>query len=343
MRLTTPIFLKTKMTLDEILEPIKPELIQFETHLDSIILVSKIKLAIDVITHINSNNAKRLRPSIMFLVANAIGKINQHTYDNAAMVEILHTATLIHDDVVDNSEQRRGKPSVNFKWDNRIAVLVGDFLYACGMRIALEQNDFNFLRIMFYAVETMSEAELWAIQLSDSIQSGNILNFNEENYLDITFSKTASLISTACKISAMTITNDETIINTFAEYGKNVGIAFQMRDDIFDYMSNSNHIGKPVGNDIREKKITLPLIFALNNSSKNEQTEILKLIQKRNITDIEIKQVIDFAITKGGIEYATNKANEYSQNAINCLNFLSDSMAKTALLDFAKFVVLRDK
>jgi len=324
------------MTLDEILEPIKNELIQFETHLKNM-LVSEVGLVVDVLNHINSNNAKRLRPSVMFLVANSIGKINLRTFDNAAMIEILHTATLIHDDVIDNSKQRRGKLSVNANWNNKIAVLVGDFLFARGMLPALKNKDYDFLTILADTSEIMIEGELQAIQLSDS------LDINENNYLDIIFSKTASLISAACKSSAMTITNSETVINSFAEYGKNVGIAFQMRDDIFDYSSDSNHIGKPVGNDIREKKITLPLIFALNNSSKNEQTEILKLIQKRNIIDIEIKQIIDFAIAKGGIEYTTNRANEYSQNAINCLDFLPTSEAKTALINFAKFVVSRDK
>ena len=324
------------MTLDEILEPIKQELIQFETHLENMI-VSEIGLVINVLSYINSSNAKRLRPSVMFLVANACGKINQHTFDNAALIEILHTATLVHDDVVDNSEQRRGKLSINAKWTNRIAVLVGDFLFAIAMQPALKKNDIVLLQMLADVAELMTEGELLAIQLSDS------LDFNEENYLNIIFCKTASLISAACKSSAMTNTNDETIINAFAEYGKNIGIAFQMRDDIFDYSSDSEHIGKPVGNDIREKKITLPLIFALNNASKYEQNEILKLIQKRNIIDVEIKQIIDFAISKGGIEYTTNKANEYSQNAINCLDFLPDSEQKTYLIDFAKFVVSRDK
>ena len=325
------------MTLDEVLEPIKTELIQFETHLQNI-LVSKVGLITDVTAHINSNSAKRLRPSVMFLVANAIGEINQKIHTSAAMIEILHTATLLHDDVVDNAERRRGKLSVNAKWNNRIAVLVGDFLFARAMKPITENNDFSgFMKIIAPATEQMIEGELLAIQLSDS------LDFNEKNYLDIIFYKTASLISAACKASVMAITDDENLMNVFAEYGKNVGMAFQMRDDIFDYSSNSNHIGKPVGNDIREKKITLPLIFALNNSSKEEQSEILKLIQKRNIIDIEIKRVIDFAVAKGGIEYTTNKANEYSQNAIDYLDILPDSEAKTALLNFAKFVVSRDK
>jgi len=325
------------MTLDEILEPIKTELIQFETYFKQM-LVSEIGLVIDVINHINSNNAKRLRPSVMFLVANALGKANQNTFTAAAMIEILHTATLIHDDVIDNSKQRRGKLSVNANWNNKIAVLVGDFLFARGMKPALDNKELEFmLQIIAPVTEQMIEGELLAIQLSDS------LDFNEKSYLDIIFSKTASLISAACKTSAMTIIDDKITINAFAEYGKNVGIAFQMRDDIFDYSSNSNHIGKPVGNDIREKKITLPLIFALKNSTKDEQIEILKLIQKRNIIDVEIKQIIDFAISKGGIEYTTNKANEYSQTAIKCLDILPDSDAKTALLNFAQFVVSRDK
>lgn len=325
------------MTLDEILEPIKSELIQFETHFQNM-LSSEIGLVADVISHINSNNAKRLRPSVMFLVANSIGEINQRVHTLAAMIEILHTATLIHDDIVDNSERRRGNLSVNAKWNNKIAVLVGDFLFGRAMRPAVKDDDLvKFMPIMYTVTETLVDGELLAIQLSDS------LDFNEKNYLDIISSKTASLISAACKISAMTITSDETLINIFAEYGKNVGIAFQMRDDIFDYSADTNHIGKPIGNDVREKKITLPLIFALDNSSKNEQIEILKLIQKRNIIDIEIKQIIDFAVAKGGIEYTTNRAKEYSQNAINCLDILPASAAKTALFNFAKFVVSRDK
>jgi octaprenyl-diphosphate synthase len=325
------------MTLDEILEPIKNELIQFETHLKKM-LVSEVGLVVDVLNHINSNNAKRLRPSVMFLVAKSFNTvIEKRTFDNAAMIEILHTATLIHDDVVDNSKQRRGKLSVNANWNNKIAVLVGDFLFSRAMLPALKNKDYDFMNILANTTETMIVGELLAIQLSDS------LDINEKNYLDIIFSKTASLISAACKSSAMTITNDEITINAFAEYGKNVGIAFQMRDDIFDYLSDSNHIGKPVGNDIHEKKITLPLIFALNNSSKNEQIEILKLIQKRNIIDIEVKQIVDFAIAKGGIEYTTNKANEYAQTAINCLDFLPTSEAKTTLINFAKFVVARDR
>jgi octaprenyl-diphosphate synthase len=331
------------MTLDTILEPIKTELNDFETHFEKM-LVSEVGLIIDVLTHVNTNKGKRLRPIIMFLIAKIFDKnIKRQTYNNAAMIEILHTATLIHDDVVDNSQERRGEKSVNSKWNNKIAVLLGDFLFSRGMLPAFRNKDYDFLSILLQISETMSEGELFAIEHCNLIHYENFENWKEEDYYKIIFAKTASLISGACKASAMISTNNENEIEYFTKFGENIGMAFQIKDDIFDFTANSQTIGKPVGNDIREGKITIPLIFALNNSTKSEKAAIINLIKKADISDEDIDYIVNFTTKKAGIDYALEKANEFSQKAISCLDFLPNSIEKAALVNFAKFVVLRDK
>lgn len=325
------------MTLDEILKPISIELIEFETTLTSM-CVSEVDLILEVISHINDKKGKRLRPSIMLLVAKALNKVPRRIFENAAMLEILHTGSLIHDDIVDNAEQRRGVPSVNAKWNNKVSVLMGDFLFSHGMQTAFENKDYDFLSTLSTVVRSMSESELLALQLSDQP-----LNFTEEIYYKIIFAKTASLIAAACKTSAIVSNGEPAVIEAITEYGRNVGMSFQIKDDIFDYSENSQIIGKPVGNDICEGKVTLPLIYALKIATEQEKKEIAELIRKQDISETDIKQIIEFTTKQGGIEYAMEKGRKFSQEAIKHINFLPDSDAKESLINFANYVIEREK
>ena len=327
------------MTLDNILEPIKLQQLEFEKCFESM-LESEIGIIKDVLSYLSNNKGKRLRPSLMILVASSIVRnqlLPERIYSNAAMIELLHTATLVHDDVVDDSMERRGQPSVNAVWNNKISMLIGDYLFAHAMQPAFRNKDYDFLSILSSTIELMSEGELLAIQ-----QSRN-LEFTEDLYYKIIYAKTASLISAACHISATVCTTSDIIKNTFREYGKNVGMAFQIRDDIFDYVSDSTTIGKPVGNDLKEHKLTLPIIFALANVSQTKKEEILNLIKLNNMNEANIFNIIDFTIENGGVDYATQKANEFVNKAISCLDVLEDSNFKISLINFAKFVVSRDK
>lgn len=272
---------------------------------------------------------------MVFLSAKISGGINRRTYIAASLVELLHTATLIHDDVVDEASERRGIASINAKWNNKIAVLIGDFLLSKGLLISVENKEFDFLEVTTKAVKRMSEGELLSIDKSKRY------DLDEEKYFQVISDKTASLIATCCKIGAISATNDINIQNALEKYGENIGIAFQIRDDIFDYISKSSLIGKPVGNDIKEKKITLPLLYALKNNPDDANT-IIKMIKKGKLQKNEIKFIIDFVIQKKGIEYAENKAIEYVNKAKSVLDIFPDSEEKKSLLNFADFVIIRN-
>ncbi|MDR0927523.1 MAG: polyprenyl synthetase family protein [Ignavibacteria bacterium] len=324
------------MTFEQILQTISSELTTFETHFD-IMLTSEVSIIHSIIAHINTNRGKRLRPSVMFLIANVLGKVNNRLMDDAAMIEILHTATLIHDDIVDEATQRRNQKSINARWDSKVAVLMGDFLYTKAFMPAFKNEEYEFLHIVSHAAELMSEGELLAIQLSET------LDVSEEQYYRIINAKTASLIAAACQTSAMVYSENEVIIDTFREYGRNVGMAFQMKDDIFDYSDNASVIGKPVGNDIREHKLTLPLIHALSIATDSKRSEILDLIRQEDISDNDVKQVVNFAISNNGIEVALTKAAEYANAAIKSLDIIPDSKEKDCLIGFAKYMYQREK
>ncbi|MCX7736288.1 MAG: polyprenyl synthetase family protein, partial [Candidatus Kapabacteria bacterium] len=258
------------------------------------------------------------------------------SYVGAAMVELLHTATLIHDDVVDEAKERRGIASINARWNNKIAVLIGDYLLAKGLLIAVENKEYGFLESLSRTVKRMSEGELLQIQKSKDY------HIDEKTYYQIISNKTASLISTCCEIGAIATTNDVSIQQKMREFGELVGISFQIRDDIFDYSSKSSILGKPVGNDLKEKKITLPLIHSLSKVNGSEAKEIIKLIKEKKITKREISKVIDFVKANGGIEYAETRAREYIEKAQQILETFPDSPAKKSLQNLSIFVFERD-
>ncbi len=284
--------------------------------------------------YILRQKSKKIRPLLVILSAKLCGEIDERTYRGANLVELLHTATLVHDDVVDSAEERRGFPSINAIWKNKIAVLMGDYLLARGLMLAVEGNDFDFLRVITTTVKRMSEGEL--LQISKTRR----LNNNYDTYIKIISDKTASLISTCCEIGARSVTEDSNKINALVQYGENLGIAFQIIDDILDYIGKKKLFGKPLGGDIKEKKLTLPLIYALENSSKSEKNEIISLIKKSKKQE-DIKRVIDFVIEKKGIEYSYRIAKEYAAKAKDNLSVFPDSIVKGHLFSIVDFVIDR--
>lgn len=321
--------------LDEIISPVAKELERFEDYYRSV-LRTNTGLLNTVIRYLTSRKGKRIRPLLIFLSAGLVGKINERTYIGATMVELLHTATLVHDDVVDEAKERRGLLSINAKWNNKIAVLLGDFLLAKGLLIAIDNNEFEFLRILSEAVRLMSEGELLQIQTSREFET------TEERYFEIIYSKTASLISACCEIGCYSATDDPDARAKLREFGKLIGLAFQIRDDIFDYVGKSSIIGKPVGNDLRERKITLPLIYALQNVPDKEAKDIVGIV-KSHKKKKELNVVIDFVIQNNGITFAQNRAKELIEKAKAILKDFPQNEAKSSLIRLADYIIERDK
>ncbi len=321
------------VNLNEIIQPIKTELLEFE-HSFKKAMFSKVKL-LNIISHyILRQKGKRIRPTLVFLSAKLVGDINESTFHAATLVELLHTATLIHDDVVDESDMRRGFPSLNAIWGNKVAVLVGDFFLAQGLLLSLRHKEYRFLHITSEAVRRMSEGELLEIQSAASN------SFDEGIYFEIISNKTASLISACCELGAASTTDDEIVLHKLKNFGENLGVAFQLRDDLLDYMGETSLTGKPIGSDIKDGKITLPLIYALKNSSRKESRRVMKII-KNNPRSKDIFYVIDFVKSYGGIDYTLKVAEEYLEKAKYLISDFSDSPAKTALLKLADFVLER--
>lgn len=296
---------------------------------------SKVGLIDLVARYIVRQKGKRVRPILVFLSAKACGEINDSTFRGATLVEILHTATLIHDDVVDDADTRRGLASINAVWKNKIAVLMGDYLLARGLLLSLESNDYYFLHCTSRAVKRMSEGELLQIQKSRQ------LNIDEETYLKIIGDKTASLLSTCTEIGAASVTQSPSTRALMRDFGEHVGIAFQIRDDLLDYLGRKSIIGKPTGIDIKEKKLTLPLIYALHHGPRKEAKQALRLI-KNGAKQKDIEWVVDFVEHAGGIEYAKSRAEYYAELARTNLASLPESPAKEALLQFVDFVMERN-
>ncbi|RPI69337.1 MAG: polyprenyl synthetase family protein [Ignavibacteriae bacterium] len=288
-----------------------------------------------VVRYIMRQRGKRVRPTLVFLTAGMTGGITERAYIGAAMVELLHTATLVHDDVVDQSEERRGVASINAVWKNKVAVLVGDYLLSRGLLMAVKNDEFDFLKVTSEAVRRMSEGELLQIQKSRQ------KTIDEETYFKIISDKTASLISTCCEIGAISATYDPEIRNTMNQYGELVGLAFQIRDDVLDYTSKTSILGKPVGNDIKDQKITLPLIYACATAPPADGRAIVRMIKGKKPTRVEIDKVMRFVERYKGIEAAQDKAMELQQQAVQLLVNMPQSVYKTSLIDFANFVVDR--
>lgn len=317
----------------EITHPIEDELSKFH-ELFKHSLKSKITLLELVTRYILKQKGKKIRPILVLLSSDLCGGISERSYRGATLVELLHTATLVHDDVVDNAETRRNFPSINAVWKNKIAVLMGDYLLARGLMLAVDGNDFDFLRVITNTVKRMSEGEL--LQISKTRK----LDIDEETYFRIISDKTASLLSTCCEIGARASTDDEKKITAMKEFGENLGIAFQIRDDILDFIGTKNIFGKSLGADIKEKKITLPLIYALKNAPQDESKKIINLLKsKERKTMVDV--VIKFVKMYQGIEYSEKVALEYSKAALSKLEQFQISESRLSLESLVSFVVER--
>ena len=288
------------------------------------------------ITHfIVNRKGKQMRPMFVFLVSKMFGngKVNERTYRGAAVIELIHTATLVHDDVVDDSYKRRGFFSVNALWKNKIAVLVGDYLLSKGLLLSIENEDFDLLKIISVAVREMSQGELLQIEKSRS------LDITIDTYFEIIRQKTATLIASCCAIGAKAVDCNEKEVQKMHKLGELIGMAFQIKDDLFDY--GKKKIGKPIGIDIREKKMTLPLIHVLNKSSKSEKRSIINIIKNRNKNKTKVDELIQLVKEKGGIEFAEEKMNFYRQKALKILREFPKNDYRDSLELILNYVIER--
>ncbi len=322
-------------TVDEIKKPVEQHMELFEEKFKDA-MKSSVPLLDKITGYIVKRKGKQIRPMFVFLSAQINGEINDSTHRAAALIELLHTATLVHDDVVDDSNERRGFFSVNALWKNKIAVLIGDFLLSKGLLLSLDNNDFHLLKIVSTAVREMSEGELL------QIEKARRLDISEEIYFEIITKKTATLIAACCAAGTASVTSDAKTIELAREFGTLTGIAFQIKDDLFDF-GNDEDIGKPTGIDIKEKKMTLPLIYALNNCTWLEKRKIINLIKNHNEESEEVKKVIDFVIEKGGIAYANKIMHDYKEKALSILNQLPDNPARRSLERLLIYAIERKK
>ena len=322
-------------TLQKIQEPIQQELNDFEPFFKAS-LKGEVPLLNTILNYLYRTKGKQLRPMFVFLSARLFGPTNHLAQVAACSVELLHTATLVHDDVVDESYERRGVFSVNALWKNKLAVLVGDFILAQGLLLQLKHQQYGFLQLISRAVQDMSEGEILQIKKSRK------LDIDSETYFEIIRKKTASLIATSMAIGASSTTSDPEIIEKMYRIGQDAGIAFQIKDDIFDYM-DKGIIGKPTGNDIKEKKITLPLLHVLNQSELSEKKRILRIVRKKNNNTATVRELVKLVIDKGGIDYATEMMNEFREKAINGLMEFPESEARSSLIELMHYVTTRKK
>lgn len=294
---------------------------------------SNVSMLDRIMRYIVRRKGKQLRPMFVFLSAKLFGSANDSTYRAASLVELLHTATLVHDDVVDDSMERRGFFSVYALWKNKASVLVGDYLLAKGLLLSLENNDYRILQFLSEAVRLMSEGELLQMEKSRS------LNLDETVYFEIIKNKTASLLASACAAGAWSTSQTEEVAMKMKSFGEKVGIAFQIKDDLFDY--SSQDIGKPTGNDIKEKKLTLPMIYALNNVDKETRRKMIYIIKNQNTTKSKVDYIIDAVVKNGGIDYANSKMKAYKKEALDILHSFPDSDIKMGFEDLVNFVTDR--
>lgn len=314
--------------------PIAAEFARFNREFESSLRseTCRLQAAIDTIL---KATGKHIRPLLVLLSAKACGAVTESTVNSAVFLELLHTATLIHDDVVDETYERRGVPSLNAIFDNRVAVLTGDYVLSTALIRSLQTGDLRIIGIVSNLGRDLSEGEIKQMETADE----QILD--EACYLQVIFKKTATLLSACTTIGAISSGCDDETIECMKKFGENLGYAFQIRDDIFDYFKNSN-IGKPTGNDIREGKVTLPLLYALRQGG-DEAEAMLEIIRKKDFTDEHIDQLIVFAKAKGGIEYAEKRMKEFHDEAVRLLGSLPESPSRQALADLADYIILRDK
>ncbi len=322
-------------TLQDIKAPIAEDLKAFEPFFKAS-LKGEVPLLNTILNYLYRTKGKQLRPMFVFLSAKLFADTNPMSQVAACSVELLHTATLVHDDVVDEAYERRGVFSVNALWKNKLAVLVGDFILAQGLLLQLKNQQYGFLQLISRAVQDMAEGEILQIKKSRK------LDIDTETYFEIIRKKTASLIATSMAIGAASVTNDDAVIEKMYSIGQDAGIAFQIKDDIFDYQSKGL-IGKPTGNDIKEKKITLPLLHILNSASKSEKSEILRKIKRKNKNAEAVSELVQMVVERGGIEFATQKMNEFKEKAVDALLEFPESEARQSLIDLMNYITTRNK
>lgn len=320
--------------VEEIKIPIKSEMELFEQKFKDSML-SQVPLLNRITYYIVRRKGKQMRPMFVFLVAKMVseGGFDERTYRGASVVELIHTATLVHDDVIDDSNRRRGFFSINALWKNKIAVLVGDYLLSKGLLLSIDNSDFDLLKIISIAVREMSEGELL------QIEKARKLDITEEVYFEIIRKKTATLIAACCGIGAASVGASQETIQQMRKFGEYIGMAFQIKDDLFDY--SDGKIGKPTGIDIKEKKLTLPLIYTINNSSKKDKAWVINSVKKYNKDKKRVKELIDFVKEGEGIAYTISKMHDYKKKALTILDNYPDSEYKASLVRMIDYVVER--
>ena len=322
------------LSIKDIRKPIVEELKYFEKYFKES-MESKVPLLMKITNYLVKNKGEQVRPMFIFLVSKMLDEVKPASYDAAAMIELLHTGTLVHDDVVDDSMVRRGFFSINALWKNKVAVLVGDYLLSRGFLLAIDNDRIELLRILSKAVKEMSEGELL------QIEKARKLDIEESLYYDIIRQKTASLIASSCASGAAAVTDDPAVVQKLWDFGEKIGMAFQIKDDLFDY--GESNIGKPTGIDIKEKKMTLPLIYALSKADKRKKREIIRDIKNDSENPKKVKEIISYVKGSGGIEYAQEKMISFRTEALQILNDFPDSPAKTSLVQLVHFVTERKK
>jgi octaprenyl-diphosphate synthase len=321
--------------LAQIRRPVDKEMAQFEAYFSKT-MRSEIPLLNIILNYIIRRKGKQMRPLLVFLTARLNGEITEATFVAATFIELLHTASIVHDDVVDDANERRGALSVNALWNSKIAVLVGDYLLSKGMLISVEKNRFDMLEIVSDAVKSMSEGELLQLQKSRK------LNLKEDDYFKIIKSKTAALLSACTACGARSVSDDPETIQMMKDFGENIGIAFQIRDDLLDY-EGTGLTGKIAGNDIKERKLTLPLIYALEKTTYLKKRHILGIVRNRKKTKAEINEVISFATENGGMEYSELKMNQYRDKALAILDVYPESEVRESMKEFVFYTTSRKK
>ena len=322
------------LSVKEIKAPVQNEIDIFEEKFKEAMLSSVPML--DKVTHyIVKRKGKQMRPLFIFLMAKMLGEINESTFTSASLIEMLHTATLVHDDVVDDANERRGFFSVNALWKNKIAVLVGDYLLSKGLLLSIDNGEFDLLRIVSNSIREMSEGELL------QIEKARKLDITEEVYFEVIRKKTATLISSCCECGAVSVGRIEERENA-KRFGELVGLAFQIKDDIFDY-GDGEKIGKPTGLDIRERKMTIPIIYALNNSTPEIKSELINIVKNHNEDPKMVKKAVAMVIKAGGVKYAHDKMMALKNEALSLLDRYPESESKQALIGLVEYTTMREK
>ena len=321
--------------LNDIRKPIEKEMAEFEAYFNRTVK-SDIPLLKIILNYILRRKGKQMRPLLVFLTARLNGEIAESTFVAATLIELLHSASLVHDDVVDDAHERRGSISINVLWNSKIAVLVGDYMLSKGLLISVEKSRYDMLEIVSESVKSMTEGELL------QIQKARKLNIREEDYFKIINYKTAALLAACTATGARSVTQNTDTIQLMKDFGENIGVAFQIRDDLLDYIGNGL-TGKVAGNDIKEKKITLPLINALEHSTNSQKRHILSIVKSRKKSKADINEVIRFVSESGGLEYAELKMNQYRDKALAILDLYPESEIKDSLKAFVNYTTNRNK